>query len=301
VTVTAWIQVTGAERKGTQELISTGSGSGPGIRVSGTNLVLKGSANGIIRRDAIRPNAGWMFVAGVYDYANGTYTLYSRNRGVDKKMGTSRKPAEEAIWVGAFNDGLANAATNIVIDDVRTYGRLLSKDDFRSLQAGGGTLNALAPTNLQLPAPAQIPGDMFDPTAPAQIPGDMFDPTEPTQIPGDMFDPTEPTQIPDSGQDDVRSGTTVAPPSTLQPGMVEYVPTETAPSLDPDDRIATQGALPELFGDLDKPIDADDVAAEVDPEDQIATQGVMPELFGDPVKSIDADDVAAGVDPQEGN
>jgi len=134
VTVTAWIQVNDGVRKGVQELISTGSGSGPGIRVSGANLLLKGSANGIIRRDAIRPNAGWMFVAGVYDYTNGIYTLYSRNRGVDKEMGTSRKPPDEAIWVGAFNDGLANAATNILIDDVRIYGRLFSTDELRAIQ-----------------------------------------------------------------------------------------------------------------------------------------------------------------------
>jgi len=150
VTVTAWIQVTGTERKGIQYLFSTGSGIGPGIRVSGTNLMLRGSANGIIQRDAIRANAGWMFVAGAYDYKNGIYTLYSRNRIVDKEMGESRKAPEEAIWVGAFNDGLAGPAAGILIDDLRIYGQVLSADELRAAQikaaAAPGTETQVATT-----------------------------------------------------------------------------------------------------------------------------------------------------------
>ncbi len=134
VTVTAWIQVIDTERKGIQYLVSTGSGSGPGVRISSAILILNGTANGIIQRDVIRSNAGWMFVAGVYDYANGTYTLYSRNRGIDKELGENVKAPEEAIWVGAFNDGLAGPAAGILIDELRIYGQALSADELRAAQ-----------------------------------------------------------------------------------------------------------------------------------------------------------------------
>jgi len=284
VTVTAWIQVTDGERKGTQELVSTGSGSGPGIRLLGANLILKGSANGIMRRNVVRPNAGWMFVAGVYDYTNGTYTLYSRNRGMDKQMGKSRKPPEEAIWVGAFNDDLANAATNIVIDDVRIYGRLFNKDEIQAVRTGagitgrdGGTLNALAPTNLPGAAPTQIPGDQFDPATPTQIPGDQFDPATPTLIPGDQFDPATPTLIP-GDQFDPETPTLI-PGDQFDPAMPTQIPGD---QFDP----ATPTLIPGDQFDPTVPVQLPDSggAAElsVEPEDGTATQGAMPKLFGDP-------------------
>jgi len=182
VTITAWIQVVGMERKGVQYVFSTGSGSGPGIRVSGTNLSLSGSANGIIKRNAIRANAGWMFVAGVYDFTKGTYTLYSRNidRGIDKEMGDSRKAPEEAIWVGAFNDGLAGPATGILIDDLRIYGRALGKDEIRKLQIGETEKNLVAE----------------DPSLPMQPEGPSLDsPLEPPNIPGGVL--TQHPPVPD--------------------------------------------------------------------------------------------------------
>ena len=172
VTVTAWIQATGTVRKGVQYLFSTGSGSGPGIRVSGTNLTLSGSANGITQRNAIRANAGWMFVAGVYDYTKGTYTLYSRTRGVDKELGENIRAPEEAIWVGAFNDGLAGPATDILIDDLHIYGRALRREEIRKLQIGETEKNLVA----------------SDPSLPMQPEGPSFgSPMEPPNIPGGVL------------------------------------------------------------------------------------------------------------------
>jgi len=188
VTVSAWIQVAGMGRKGVQYLFSTGSGSGPGIRVSGTNLTLSGSANGIIQRNAIRANAGWMFVAGVYDYEKGTYTLFSRNRGVDKEMGASRKAPEDAIWVGAFNDGLAGPATDILIDDLRIQGRALSANEIQILRK-------TAPTSGESEAAS---GQGLTPDFPAPIPGmsDRLPTTTPTIDPDAL--PDSPTDIIDA-------------------------------------------------------------------------------------------------------
>ena len=160
VTVTAWIQVLGTGVKGTQYIFSTGSGSGPGIRVSGTNLSLSGSANGIIQRNAIRANAGWMFVAGVYDYTKGTYTLYSRNvdRGIDKKMGDGLKPPEEAIWVGAFNDSMSNPAVGLLIDDLRIHGQALGAEELRAVKENTATTpGSQTPAATTAPATTSLP------------------------------------------------------------------------------------------------------------------------------------------------
>lgn len=135
VTITAWVQYSG-EVSGTKNIVSTGFGNGPGIRSVGSSLNLSGTANGIWQTNGIRQGAGWMFVAGVYDYEAGTYTLYSRGRSMNAKIGSSRKVPEEAIWVGALNDGLAGAASNVLIDDLRIYGRALDKDEIHRLRIG---------------------------------------------------------------------------------------------------------------------------------------------------------------------
>jgi len=213
VTVSAWIQVAGMGRKGVQYLMSTGSGSGPGIRVSGTNLTLSGSANGIIRRNAIRANAGWMFVAGVYDYEKGTYTLYSRNRGVDKEMGASRKAPEEAIWVGAFNDGLAGPATGILIDDLRIQGKALSANEIQSLRKSTPSIGA----------GGQIVSPGLTPQLPTAMPGisEGLPGTTPMINPDAV--PDSPTGILAGGaSDDPDSGIVLLdPPETADPNVLD--------------------------------------------------------------------------------
>jgi hypothetical protein len=136
VTIAAWIDFGSALQSGSQSILSTGSGTGPGLRSSSDSLVLNGTANGLIQHKAIRPNGGWMFVVGVYDYAVGTYKLYWRNRNAETALSEHRRTPEEALWIGAFNDSLANPASGIVIDDVKIFGRALSADEVRALQVG---------------------------------------------------------------------------------------------------------------------------------------------------------------------
>jgi len=90
-----------------------------------------------MQHNAVRKNAGWMFVAGVYDYAAGTQTLYYRTRSVTTKLGANRRMPEDAIWVGAFNDQLSNATSDISIDDLQVIGRALSPGEINSLRVSG--------------------------------------------------------------------------------------------------------------------------------------------------------------------
>ena len=142
VTITAWVQFTGSEAKGAQYLVSTGGGSGPGVRLSGSTMVLNGTANGISRQKGIRPNAGWTFVAGVYDYAKKEYTLYVRARSDTKKLSDNVRPPEDSLWVGAFNDKGSYAAKEFLVDDLRIYGRALSAEDIATVRTGGQVANA---------------------------------------------------------------------------------------------------------------------------------------------------------------
>jgi len=92
ITFTAWIKVESTAAKGDQYLISSGSGSGPGLRALGSTIILRGSGNGLWHREALRVGAGWAFAAGVYDYSNKTYRLHWRNRQMEGKLNVSHKP-----------------------------------------------------------------------------------------------------------------------------------------------------------------------------------------------------------------
>jgi len=87
-------------------------------------------------------------------------------------MGESRKAPEEAIWVGAFNDGLDGLAPDILIDDLHIYGMALGKEEIRKLQIGETEKNLVATeltavnlpeglSNESLPLPTSIPDDLL--------------------------------------------------------------------------------------------------------------------------------------------
>lgn len=170
VTIAAWINFGANLSSITQQILSTGAGTGPGFRSASTNLVLNGTANGLMQQNAIRPNGGWMFVVGVYDYGAGTYKLYWRNRNVETPLGKNRRMPEEALWIGALNDSLSNAASGIVIDDVQILGRALSADEVRQLQIGETEKN-LAATQPQQPLSGTLPAPASGSALPMQAPG----------------------------------------------------------------------------------------------------------------------------------
>lgn len=135
VSFTAWIRFEGPVRRDNQVILATG-GSGPGLKAGGSVLALNGTANGIWARDAVHADSGWMFVAGVYDYAGNTYTLHWRNRSVEGTLSEHRYPPDDALWVGAMNSNLTHPASNIVIDELRIIGRALDLEELRALQTG---------------------------------------------------------------------------------------------------------------------------------------------------------------------
>jgi hypothetical protein len=137
-TISAWIYVPAEVSKSTQYFVSTGKGAAPGIYTSGSALVLSGPANGLRQSNAVRPSAGWLFVAGVYDYTASSYSLHWRNRSVTGSLREKNNPPEEAIWIGAFNDKLAYPSNGILIDDVRITGRALNAEQIKRLQSASG-------------------------------------------------------------------------------------------------------------------------------------------------------------------
>jgi len=151
VTIVAWVNVA-ALATTTQYLVSTGSGSGPGLRFAGNTLFAHGTANGLMRSNAIRNNAGWMLVAGTWNYDTGRYSLHWRNRVIVTELTENRRPPENALWVGALNDGISSPAKGVLIDELRIYGRVLSDEEIRALQKTG-TRTGLTPA-----LPQAVPG-----------------------------------------------------------------------------------------------------------------------------------------------
>lgn len=135
LTIAAWIRVESTDAKGEQYIISTGSGGGPALKILGKSIVLKGSGNGLWKSDALRDKKEWFFVAAVYDYSANTYRLHWRSRSMDGKLNESRKPPEDALWLGAFNDRLASPTQSAFIDDLRIYGHALSAAEIRTIQS----------------------------------------------------------------------------------------------------------------------------------------------------------------------
>ncbi len=82
------------------------------------------------------PKTGWVFVAVVVDYPNDVFTIYWGSRSESRAIGTNIKDPDQALWVGAYNDTLTNAATGIAIDEVRINGEALDKKQVVALQRG---------------------------------------------------------------------------------------------------------------------------------------------------------------------
>ncbi len=127
VTISAWIQVARtAPADTTMNILSSGSGSGPGIIVAESMLVLKGTNNGIAQQNAIRKGAGWIFVAGVYDYEEGYFQLFWHGRSTPpQKLADYRYPPENAFWVGTWRDETGDRARGVAVDDLRIMGRAI--------------------------------------------------------------------------------------------------------------------------------------------------------------------------------
>ena len=126
VTISAWIKVS-RDAPGSLHVLSTGGGSGPGLNVSGTGLNLLGTENGIYQPQAVRKGS-WMFVAGVYDYAAGTYELYGGSRSsIPGILSASRYEPQNAFWVGTVHDDWGVFARGVAIDDLRITGRKLDQ------------------------------------------------------------------------------------------------------------------------------------------------------------------------------
>lgn len=135
LTVTAWFRLESVGTNDNQYIISTGGGSGPGLRAQKSMLAMSGTGNGIYQSDAIRDGDAWFFLAGVYDYAAGTYRLHWRNRVVEGKLSENRRPPEDSFWVGTFNDRMSYTAQSLYIDDLRIHGKALTAEELRAVAA----------------------------------------------------------------------------------------------------------------------------------------------------------------------
>jgi hypothetical protein len=216
VTISAWIRVDASSR-GSRHILSTGNGSGPGLRISGSTLILNGTANGLTQRNAITAGSGWNFVAGVYDYTNSEYTLYWRNRSVSATLSEHLRPPREAFWVGAHSDNLANGPTDVVIDDLRITGSALGAEEVAALARSPAARAEAAGLGRALPRSAGAAGlnSTLPESAPRlpESPSDRSMPSEATRdtVEAAVADRRSPLPVPPLGDSGASGGLLDAP------------------------------------------------------------------------------------------
>ena len=166
VTMSAWIQVSRDVSNDTMHVLSSGQGSGPGLRVSDTYLTLAGTNNGVGQPNAIRKGTNWTFVAGVYDYTAGHFTMYwgNRNSGT-QNLAEYRYPPETAFWVGTVNDQWGIYTSGIAIDDLRISGTVAGAEQIAALRSGSAVSTQVAGTSATSapqpqPQPKQLPSSV---------------------------------------------------------------------------------------------------------------------------------------------
>jgi len=135
LTIAAWVRVDTTDES-TRLLVSTGQVRSPGLRITtGSDLRLNGSPYGLWETDVFRNQGGWTFIAGVYDFEQGTYTLHWRGRSSGpQELGDSYLEPDEAIWVGALNDDLKHPANGVAIDELQVFPRALDAGQLAELR-----------------------------------------------------------------------------------------------------------------------------------------------------------------------
>lgn len=144
MTVAAWVQI---EPEPNQMIF--GNDGGNRLFTSGASLGVRTTHKDLwadVR--PIRANAGWLFIAAVWDYANQFQRVHWRTRHNQASF-AGRKPkiGDPAIWIGADNDRLHYHAKNITIDEIQFIGRALSPAEVLELRRSGLASRAAAPVN----------------------------------------------------------------------------------------------------------------------------------------------------------
>lgn len=160
VTISAWVHLL-SEPPGQIAIVSTGYGAGPRLALSKSNASAWGGANEIRTRSRDwAPETGvWFPIVAVWDYESGTHTLYTRgNEGaLTEELGNYSREPQQDLWIGAYAYGstLLNVATDILIDDLRVYDRILGSDEISAALAG--TLPVGSDCDCGTSAAGQIP------------------------------------------------------------------------------------------------------------------------------------------------
>jgi hypothetical protein len=136
MTITAWVlEHTDAA---INYLVSTGEGGGPGLAV-GTYQLSAFAGSHEIRLDHAVRRGIWIFVAGTWDYEAGVHRIHWRHRWEEAEFPEEASSPEPGLWVGgrAYYSALHYLADGVAIDDLRVWGRVLTEEELRQVQAAG--------------------------------------------------------------------------------------------------------------------------------------------------------------------
>lgn len=135
MTFTAWIKTTPA---GSQTVL--GVANRQYIMTSNKSYYIRSAGKDLAAHDAVLQNMGWMFIAATWDAETRKVTLHWRNRTLEGDMGTASYSTSSAFWLGALNDAIAHSADNMVLDEVRLIGEVMSHDQILAMRDRTGPI-----------------------------------------------------------------------------------------------------------------------------------------------------------------
>ncbi len=163
MTFMAWIKTTPAS---SQTIL--GVANRQYIMTSNKSYYIRSAGKDLSAHDAVLPNMGWMFIAATWDAETKKVTLHWRNRTLEEEMGTAVYTTSSAFWLGALNDAMAHSADDMVLDEVRLVGEVLSQDQILAMRnpasgAGPSLVDSAVPVTTAGPS-VTTPPSMVDGT-----------------------------------------------------------------------------------------------------------------------------------------
>lgn len=180
VTISGWVYL--EQHPPNNYLVSTGYGRGPKLLVRDHHYSTYAGSDEIRVHSAVRQGQ-WIFLAATWDYEAGVQRAHWRHRFEEETFQEQTRPPQDGFWVGgnAYFTSLNSIAKGVLLDDLRVWGRVLTEQELREVQAAGdpsltacdcdgasgdsgGSLDHLRPDPLPLdvPIPGDDPGDGGD-------------------------------------------------------------------------------------------------------------------------------------------
>lgn len=198
VTIAMWV-IRNALPESHGYLLSTGYGAGPKLRANLNRVGVYGGGAQGSAMNAAEPGE-WTPLVGTWDFEAGELTLHWPDGTLTEPFRSYTRPPQPELWIGGngYFHSVNGIANEMLVDDVRVWGRVLSEDEIAATLAGNPPEVARCPCGPEAPpAPAPIApgpteeeegGEEWTP----EYPDPRVDPNDPARKLSELNDIPEP-------------------------------------------------------------------------------------------------------------